>query len=344
MCTSLTHRGPDEDGFYNAPGVGLAMRRLSVIDLQTGRQPITNEDQTVWVVFNGEIYNYQELTAQLQAKGHTFATRSDTETIVHLYEEHGLDFVQHLRGMFAIALWDTVRRRLVLVRDRIGEKPLFYSMAGERLLFGSEIKAILQDQRARAVEPEAVCEFLAASYVPAPRTFFRGIHKLPPGALLMYENGRATTRAYWERELGRPSALPFPEAAQALTARLRETIRLCLKSDVEVGAFLSGGIDSSLIVALATATWSQGNLSGGTVSPPASTQKTSRSVAAYTAGNFYRDFTNVWDTTIVCTVYGFIVGSVTLAYGDKFTASQSKDGTHILTVVFRLSWGRVLTN
>ena len=127
MCTSLTHRGPDEDGFYNAPGVGLAMRRLSVIDLQTGRQPITNEDQTVWVVFNGEIYNYQELTAQLQAKGHTFATRSDTETIVHLYEEHGLDFVQHLRGMFAIALWDTVRRRLVLVRDRIGEKPLFYS-------------------------------------------------------------------------------------------------------------------------------------------------------------------------------------------------------------------------
>ena len=150
------------------------MRRLSVIDLKTGRQPITNEDRTIWVVFNGEIYNYQELTAQLQGRGHAFATHSDTETIVHLYEEHGLDFVQHLRGMFGIALWDSVRRRLVLVRDRVGEKPLFYSTENGCLLFGSEIKAILQAGRSRAVQPEAVCEFLAASYVPAPGTFFKG--------------------------------------------------------------------------------------------------------------------------------------------------------------------------
>ena len=196
MCASLTHRGPDEDGFFTAPGVGLAMRRLSVIDLATGRQPITNEDRTVWVVFNGEIYNYQELTEQLQARGHTFATHSDTETIVHLYEEHGLDFVQHLRGMFGIALWDSNRRRLVLVRDRIGEKPLFYSTTHGRLLFGSEIKAILQAGGSRAVQPEAVAEFLAASYVPAPRTFFKGIHKLPPGTLLTYQEGRATTHPY----------------------------------------------------------------------------------------------------------------------------------------------------
>ncbi len=250
MCASITHRGPDEDGFFVAPGIGLAMRRLSVIDLQTGRQPIANENQTVWVVFNGEIYNYQELTERLKASGHVFSTRSDTETIVHLYEEHGLDFVQHLRGMFAIALWDTLRRRLVLVRDRIGEKPLFYSVDGDRLLFGSEIKALLQARRSRAVEAEAVCEFLAASYVPAPRTFFRGVHKLPPGGMLVYELGRVTTGSYWQPDVGRPADVPFADAARALTAQLRETINLCLKSDVEVGAFLSGGIDSSLIVAL----------------------------------------------------------------------------------------------
>ncbi len=250
MCSSLTHRGPDEDGFFTAPGVGLAMRRLSVIDLQTGRQPIANEDRTIWVVFNGEVYNYQELTQQLQERGHVFTTRSDTETIVHLYEEYGLDFVEHLRGMFAIALWDCIRQRLVLVRDRIGEKPLYYQAAAGRLIFGSEIKALLQSGVVREVDAQAVSEFLAAGYVPAPHTFFRGIRKLPPGWMLIWEEGRASARPYWQHDFRQTSVLSFEAAAAALTSRLRETIALCLKSDVEVGAFLSGGIDSSLIVAL----------------------------------------------------------------------------------------------
>lgn len=250
MAACITHRGPDEDGFYTADGVGLCMRRLSVIDLHTGRQPISNEDRSVWVVFNGEIYNYQELTERLKAAGHVFSTRSDTETIVHLYEEFGLDFPRHLRGMFGIALWDARRRRLVLVRDRIGEKPLFYSESGDRVAFGSEIKSILQDGRSREVEPRALCEFLAASYVPAPRTFFRGIRKLPPGFMLVHESGRTATQPYWRFSDRSPSKLTFDDAAAQLTDLLRETIRLCLKSDVEVGAFLSGGLDSSLIVAL----------------------------------------------------------------------------------------------
>ncbi len=250
MCASLTHRGPDESGFHTEPGVGLAMRRLSIIDLATGHQPIANEDRRVWVVLNGEVYNYQDLTADLMSLGHRFRTRSDTETIVHLYEEYGLDFVQHLRGMFGLALWDSSRRRLVLARDRIGEKPLFYSVDRGRLVFGSEIKAVLQSTGHRAVEPAAIRAFLASGYVPAPLTCFRGIRKLPPGNLLVWENGQASVRQYWKPGAAPQSPPDFASAADELTSRLRETIALCLKSDVEVGAFLSGGIDSSLIVAL----------------------------------------------------------------------------------------------
>ncbi|MEP0844938.1 MAG: asparagine synthase (glutamine-hydrolyzing), partial [Phycisphaerae bacterium] len=250
MCSSLEHRGPDEAGYFSAPGVGLAMRRLAVIDLTSGHQPIGNETGEVQVVFNGEIYNYQELTARLKAGGHRFTTTSDTETLVHLYEDHGLDFVHRLRGMFAIALWDAPRRRLVLVRDRIGEKPLFFAESPGRLLFGSEIKAILQAPLARAADAQAVCEFLASGYVPAPRTFFRGIRKLGPGQMLVHENGGARIIDYWSPGPRVESALPFEAAAEELAGRLDETVRLCLKSDVEVGAFLSGGIDSSALVAL----------------------------------------------------------------------------------------------
>ena len=187
MCASLTHRGPDDEGFYTAPGVGLAMRRLSVIDLTTGHQPMANEDGSVRVVFNGEIYNYEDLTEQLKQRGHRFSSTSDTETIVHLYEDFGLDFAKRLRGMFAIALWDEKRQRLVLVRDRLGEKPLFYAYRGDHLIFASEIKAILQRDAARSVNSQAVCEFLALGYVPAPRTFYEGIQKLPPGHMAVYE-------------------------------------------------------------------------------------------------------------------------------------------------------------
>ena len=250
MGDALSHRGPDAEGFYSEPGVGLAHRRLSIIDLANGRQPMTNETRTLQVVFNGEIYNYQPLTKELKEKGHQFATASDTETILHLYEEYGLDFVQHMRGMFAFALWDSPRKRLVLVRDRIGEKPLFYALAGNKIAFGSEIKAILPCLNSRSVNARSVCEFLAAGYVPAPRTFFNEVQKLPPGCMLVFENGRATVTRYWDREQLPQSTVSFDKASADLIDLLRETTSLCLKSDVEVGAFLSGGLDSSLIVAL----------------------------------------------------------------------------------------------
>jgi len=250
MCDSLAHRGPDDEGFYTAPGVGLAMRRLSIIDLQGGHQPVANEDGTVWVVFNGEIYNYQELTAQLKGRGHVFSTRSDTETIVHLYEEYGLQFPRHLRGMFGFALWDTKRRRLVLVRDRIGEKPLFFSDTGGELLFASEMKAILQRGKSRRVSAQAVCDFLAASYVPPPRTFYTDIQKLTPGHMLVHEDGVTTVSSYREPESRRQYTRSFEAASSEVAELLDSTVKLCLKSDVEVGGFLSGGIDSSVIVAL----------------------------------------------------------------------------------------------
>lgn len=249
MARSIRHRGPDAEGFYLAPGVGLASRRLSVIDLTTGNQPIANETQTVWVVYNGEIYNCDALREQLIKRGHQFSTTTDTECIVHLYEDHGLDFVNHLRGMFAIALWDLNRQRLVLVRDRIGEKPLYYKVDEGRLLFGSECKAILQAVRNRTVDRQAVCDYLALGYVPAPRTFYEGISKLPPAHMLVYEKQRAVVRQYWTRsERKDPPSLAV--AREELASRLTETVRLCLKADVEVGAFLSGGIDSSVLVAL----------------------------------------------------------------------------------------------
>ncbi|HXT10442.1 MAG TPA: asparagine synthase (glutamine-hydrolyzing) [Candidatus Angelobacter sp.] len=249
MCRALQHRGPDAEGFYAAPGVGLAHRRLSIIDLINGRQPMTNEDGTLQLVFNGEIYNYEKLTADLKAKGHVFKTASDTETILHAYEEYGLDCVQHMRGMFAFALWDSKKKKLVMARDRIGEKPLYYAAIGNKLAFGSEIKAVLPCLPTRSVDARAVCEFLAAGYVPAPRTFFAEVRKLPPGYLLVHENGKVTVSQYWSRDKS-ASGASFEEASDELVRLLRESATLCLKSDVEVGAFLSGGLDSSLITAL----------------------------------------------------------------------------------------------
>lgn len=250
MCGVIAHRGPDEEGFFEEDGVGLAIRRLAVIDLATGSQPIANETRDVHVVLNGEIYNFEELRARLLSAGHRFSTRSDTETIVHLYEDYGLDFVGHLQGMFAIALWDARRRRLVLVRDRIGEKPLYYSQRDGHLLFGSEIKAILQFEFSRAVDAQAVCDYLACGYVPGRRTFFEGICKMPPGHIGVLEGGQFTVRPYWRLDISHGSGESFEESAETLAAALDRTVRMCLKSDVEVGAFLSGGIDSSALVAL----------------------------------------------------------------------------------------------
>ncbi len=251
MCDSLIHRGPDHGGFYNAPGVGLAMRRLAIIDLENGNQPISNEAGDVWLVFNGEIYNYQELREQLLENGHELKTNSDTETIVHLYEDYGLDFVQHLRGMFGIALWDVKKQRLVLARDRIGEKPLYYARQGEKLFFGSEIKAILQASVSRTVNPQAVCDFLAAGYVGGDQTFYKEISKLAPGHLLVWDKQDGVrVQQYWQHDPYKKVDLSYDEAEAQLETRLDEAVKLCLKSDVEVGAFLSGGVDSSVIVAL----------------------------------------------------------------------------------------------
>jgi len=251
MCNTMEHRGPDDAGYYHGDNVGLGMRRLAIIDLKTGNQPITNESKSVWVVFNGEIYNYQALRSDLQKNGHIFTTTSDTETIVHLYEDHGLNFVHYLQGMFGIALWDENKKRLILTRDRIGEKPLYYSSQNNKLFFGSEIKTILQAINNVSVHPQAICDYLATGYVAAPKTFYNEINKLAPGSMLICDETGFHLKQYWQ--LPRPInhlQISFEEAKTALAKKLTDTIELCLKSDVEVGAFLSGGIDSSTIVAL----------------------------------------------------------------------------------------------
>ncbi len=253
MTTAILHRGPDDEGFFVADGLGLGMRRLSIIALESGKQPIRNEDGTIVVVFNGEIYNFREQRELLQQRGHTFTTASDTEVIVHLYEEFGDDCVHHLRGMFAFALWDTRRRRLLIARDRLGIKPLYYSHDGKRLVFGSEIKALFQHPAIHAsLDAEGLSHFLSLKYVPSPQTMFAGIMSLPPGHLLIYDQGKLTVRPYWDLSFHQPDSpsKSEEEAAEQLEALLRESIKLHLVSDVPFGAFLSGGLDSSLIVAL----------------------------------------------------------------------------------------------
>lgn len=253
MCATITHRGPDDEGVYAHGPVGLGMRRLSIIDLAGGQQPIANEDRTVWVVFNGEIYNYRELRPLLEAKGHQFATHSDTEVIVHLYEEYGEDFPTHLRGMFAIALWDTAQETLILARDRLGKKPLYYAEHAGRLVFGSELKTLLVDGLPRDVDPQALHEFLSYNYIPGPRTIFQVAKKLQPGHRLVARRGRISISPYWQPELHlEPESRIQPIAyyVERLTDLLKESVRYRLISDVPLGVFLSGGVDSSTLVAI----------------------------------------------------------------------------------------------
>ena len=252
MNRTLVRRGPDESGVFQEPGVGLAMRRLSIIDLAGGRQPIQNEDGTVWIVFNGEIYNYRELRADLSQRGHRFRTHTDTEVIVHLYEEYGDDLVHHLRGMFAFALWDKNRRRGLLVRDRLGIKPLFYAQAGEMLLFGSEIKAVLAaDLIERDLDYQALDAFLTFTYIPAPLSIYRHVRKLEPGHLLTYQSGRIEKRCYWDVNFADvDQQADYQEWLERFDRAIDNAVTSHLVSDVPVGAFLSGGIDSSLVVAL----------------------------------------------------------------------------------------------
>jgi len=252
MCQTMVHRGPDDEGVYTQGPVGLGIRRLSIIDIAGGRQPIHNEDESVWVVFNGEIYNFPELRRDLETRGHRFYTHSDTEVIVHLYEEMGVECVRNLRGMFAIALYDRPRRRLLLARDRLGKKPLHYAWWRDRLLFASEIKAVLAVAPGLAeVNPEGLLQYFYFGYVSDPLTVFRQIHKLPPGHLLEYEGDHCVIRKYWDvPAYGTRAKMSEEDCLQELEHKLDEAVRMRLVSDVPLGALLSGGVDSSIVVAL----------------------------------------------------------------------------------------------
>ncbi len=252
MTDVIFHRGPDEDGFYLNGHVAMGMRRLSIIDLSGGKQPITNEDGTIWVVFNGEIYNYPELRQRMAEKGHSFRTRTDTEIILHCYEEYGDRFIEHLRGMFGFSLYDAKRGRLVLGRDRIGIKPLYLYEDDEKYIFGSEIKAILEQKDLdRSLDYQALDLFLTLEYIPAPYSIFRRIRKVRPGHMFVIEGDRSREESYWSVEdIPKLDYTDEEEVLQALREELRGAVRSHLLSDVPVGAFLSGGIDSSSIVTM----------------------------------------------------------------------------------------------
>lgn len=265
MCDAIIHRGPDDEGYYVNRGpetgsgsrvhgtasVGLGMRRLSIIDLSTGKQPIHNEDKTVWVVLNGEIYNYTDLRKELEAKGHRFYTQSDTEAIVHAYEEYGDDVPNHLRGMFAFALWDERQQKLLLARDRVGKKPLLYSIIGRELVFASEFQAMLRHPGvSREVNEAAISHYLSFLCVPAPLTAFAGVRKLEPGHILIWQDGEVEIRRYWSLDFRNKVDITEREGGERVVDLLRDAVRVRLMSDVPLGAFLSGGIDSSAVVAL----------------------------------------------------------------------------------------------
>ena len=252
MADAIAHRGPDADGYWTAPGVGLAHRRLSIIDLAGGDQPIGNENGSIQVVFNGEIYNYRELKAQLEQRGHRFRTNSDTEVLVHLYEEMGDDLVQRLRGMFAFALWDQRRQRLLLARDRLGLKPLYYYRDSKRLLFGSEIKSLLAAPDVdRTIDVEALEDYLAFGVIPGERTIFRGIRKLPPAHTLAVARNdiSGTPHRYWRLNAEPDESLSIDDWRDAVREKFHETVAAHRIADVPIGAFLSGGLDSSAVTA-----------------------------------------------------------------------------------------------
>jgi asparagine synthase (glutamine-hydrolysing) len=251
MSDAIVHRGPDDDGHYSAPGIGLAFRRLSIIDLAGGHQPLSNEDGTVWIAFNGEIYNFEELNRRYLSSGHKFRTRSDTETIVHLYEELGEKCFAELRGMFAIALWDARRQKLLLARDRLGKKPLYYSWDGKRLVFASEIKSLWPAGGiSKEMDAQALCDYFSFIYIPAPKTIYRDVCKLQAGYYLVLQGSEIRETPYWDLRFDDTSRLSEAEWCEAFLAEYRSAVKSRLVSDVPLGAFLSGGVDSSSVVAL----------------------------------------------------------------------------------------------
>jgi asparagine synthase (glutamine-hydrolysing) len=251
MCAALEHRGPDSRGIHSEPGVALGIQRLRIIDLATGDQPIANESGDVIVVLNGEIYNFAALRAELTSRGHTFSTHSDTEVIVHLYEEMGPRCVERLHGMFGLAVWDRARRRLLLARDRLGKKPLFYAEQDGVLSFASELGALMQDPSiSRDVDPDGLDAYLAFRYIPSPLTAFRAVRKLPPGHRLVLENDQTRIERYWRLDFSRKRSFSSDEEAiEELREHLRRATRLRMVADVPLGAFLSGGVDSGAVVA-----------------------------------------------------------------------------------------------
>lgn len=254
MCERIVHRGPDSEGLWVDDKVALGMRRLSIIDLKTGDQPVFSEDRSVIVMMNGELYNYREVRAALEKLGHKFVTKTDTEIVPHLYQEYGDDFVDHLNGMFAISLWDTQRQRLVLARDRFGEKPLYYGVFEGKLIYASEPKAMLAHPSVKAeLNLDALRHYLSFDYVPAPMSIYKSIYKLPAAHLLTVENGEVKTRRYWDLTWNKNGHTPTIEkAASDLKELLSDAVRMRLVSDVPLGILLSGGIDSSTVAAFAT--------------------------------------------------------------------------------------------
>lgn len=251
MCQLIEHRGPDDRGVYYAPPAFIGMQRLSIIDLESGDQPIHNEDRSIWVVFNGEIYNYRELRKELEKCGHSFYTRSDSECIVHAYEEYGERCFEKFRGMFAIAIWDQNHRRLVLARDRLGKKPLYYAHVRGNLVFGSELKSLLVVPGVGGeLRDDAVYDYVLYGYVPTPKSVFSDIHKLPPGCSLRYEKDRISRHRYWRLKFRPKWQASEAELTRRLHDHLDDAVKARLVSDVPFGAFLSGGLDSSVVVAL----------------------------------------------------------------------------------------------
>jgi asparagine synthase (glutamine-hydrolysing) len=248
---AMAHRGPDDEGFHLDGALGLGNRRLSIIDLPGGHQPIANEDESVWITFNGEIYNYRDLRPDLLARGHQFRTNSDTETILHLYEEYDLSFLDHLRGMFALAIWDSRKRRLLLARDRLGVKPLFYRLEPGRLAFASELRALRELLlRPPEIDPQSIYDFFGFRYIPAPQTFYRGVEKLLSGHFLVADPRAVRSQAYWDIPAEEETSKRPKDIAAEVIEQLRESVRLRLIADVPLGVFLSGGTDSSAVVAL----------------------------------------------------------------------------------------------
>ena len=298
MNAAIAHRGPDSDGFHVDAGVGLAMRRLAIIDVSGGDQPIANEDESVWIVFNGECYNYPEMRAELERRGHQLTTKSDTECIVHFYEDEGDECVKRLRGMFAFALWDEKKKRLLLARDRLGKKPMYYSIQNSTIYFGSELSAVLTALPYKPeINLEAIDLYLSLQYVPDPFTAYEGIFKLPPAHTLVWENGQLHIQRYWDYTYQPKFTASEDELAEELRARLRDAVKMRLLSEVPLGAHLSGGIDSTIIVALMS-------------------EFASGPVKTFSAGFEEQNFTELPFARAVAQKYSTDHHEFTLTYGD----------------------------